>query len=758
MKRLVQSILSPIVADNETAARAGIFWSGALQSAAQILIIRRAMALCGGDELVFAMTLALWLLAVAFGSWIGSLCLRFPVNAKSVFIIGLILHSCAVTASLLLFLHFALLTGWIPGTSPGGGGLFPALACAVFPPGFIGGFLFPTACRMLRPADKAVNSAFYLEAAGAFTAGICLTLFFFPRLDPLTPALIFAVIGFVSAGAMMCGRLRWILPAAAILIYAVMAGTLGKIDRDLIARLRPGQESILYRQTPYGLLEAAVRQGQITVFENGLTLAVSDDTPSLEEQAFLLLAQHPDPRRVLWIGGFIGGALQAALQVHSFEKFDLVELDPTVFEIGRTLFPADSSAWKDPRLTLYAQDGRRFLSQSPTNTYDLIVLHLPGPRTARLAKFYTLEGFRLAKRALRPGGVLVFGVDSSEDFIGADLAEYLATLRATLQAVFAKVVVLPGNRAVFIAGDDGSLPAATASEIVARFQQRGITPLYWDAFRLADRLSASHTAILEKSLNDRSNPKINRDRFPISFYLQQLFASRQVRGGYPELLKVARNWIVPAVPVLPLIAFLWGIGIRIWKVRRRIFWGVNAAVLGVGMSGISLEILALSEYQVAFGSGYREVGVLTGFYMAGLALGGYLSARIKVNSRIVFPYVQSAWIILPLLLLIITIVGVDSALLGSGGFLFVLFLLASGFAGGMHFPMAVGLSAKKTEVRAGRLYALDLAGAAFGAIFYGFFALPLVGSAVCMAGIALLNLSPLILLIGRNDAQAAAAM
>ena len=146
MKRLVQSILSPIVADNETAARAGIFWSGALQSAAQILIIRRAMALCGGDELVFAMTLALWLLAVAFGSWIGSLCLRFPVNAKSVFIIGLILHSCAVTASLLLFLHFALLTGWIPGTSPGGGGLFPALACAVFPPGFIGGFLFPAGC------------------------------------------------------------------------------------------------------------------------------------------------------------------------------------------------------------------------------------------------------------------------------------------------------------------------------------------------------------------------------------------------------------------------------------------------------------------------------------------------------------------------------------------------------------------------------------------------------------------------------------
>jgi spermidine synthase len=750
-----------MIVDERTAVRAGIFWSGALQSGVQILIIRRAMALCGGDEVVFALTLALWLLAVAFGSWIASLCLRSRVNAKSLFVIGLMLLSCAVPASLWLLLQSALLTGWIPGTSPGGGGLFPALAGAVFPPGFIGGFLFPTACRMLQPADKAVNSAFYLEAAGAFTAGICLTLLFFPRLDPLTPAGILAVIGFISAAAMMSGRgikrplpMRWFPPAAAILLFIAAFGILKKMDVSLVARLRPGQELILSRQTPYGLLEATRRQGQIAVYENGLTLAISDDIPNLEEQGYLLSAQHPDPHRVLWIGGFIGGSLQAALRTPSIEKFDLVELNPALFEIGRALFPADSAVWQDPRLTLYAVDGRRFLAQSPKNSYDLIALNLPGPRTARLSKFYTQEGFRLAQRALRPGGVLVFGVESSEDFIGADLAEYLASLRTTLQSVFPRVVVLSGNRAVFIAGDSTSHPATTAAEITTRLEQRGIMPLYWDAFRLADRLSASHQTMLEQALASHRDLRINRDRFPISFYLQQIFASRQLRGGYPEFLKVARKWAVWAVPGLPLIILLWGFALRIRKPGRRFLWGVNLAVLGVGMTSISLEILALSEYQISFGSGYREVGLLTGFYMAGLALGGYVSAKMRANNRRFFPWIQSVWFALPLLLFILTVVGVDAAPMWLGEGLFVFFLSGCGFAGGLHFPVAVGIFAEESEIRAGRLYALDLAGAAFGAIFFGFLALPLVGAVSCLAGMALLNLSPLVLLTGRNRASA----
>ncbi len=744
------------VFNEKTALRTGIFWSGALQSGVQILIIRRAMALSGGDEVVFAMTLALWLLTVAFGSWIGSLCLRLSINAKSAFITGLILLSFAAPSSLLLLYQFALWTGWIPGTSPGGGGLFPALTCAVFPPGFIGGFLFPAACRMLQPAEKAVNSAFFLEAAGAFTAGICLTLLFFPRLDPLTPAWILAVIGFVSAAAMMRGNLRWILPAAAILFFSTASGILREVDRGLVTRLRPGQKLILSRQTPYGLLEAAGRQGQIAVFENGLTLATSDDIPSLEEQAYLLSAQHPEPKRVLWIGGFLGGSLRAALQMPSLEKFDLVELNSAVYEIGRALFPADSSVWIDPRLTFFAEDGRRFLSRSPPIHYDLIALHLPGPRTARLSKFYTLEGFRLAKRALRPGGVLVFSIESSEDFIGVDLAEYLASLRTTLQAVFERVVVLPGNRAVFIAGDSKSLPAATASEITARLEQRGMMPMYWDLFRLADRLSASHVAMLEKALDSRPNPKINRDRFPITLYLQQLFASRQLRGGCPELLRVARDRVVWAVPGLPLIVLLWTAGFRIRKSGHRIRWGVNLAVLWVGMTSISLEIFALSEYQVAFGSGYREVGMLTGFYMAGLALGAYVSSKIRWNNRRFILYLQSVWIVLPILLFIIPNVGVEAAPVGLGESLFVLFLLGTGFAGGLHFPVAVSISAEVTEIRAGRLYALDLIGAAFGAIFFGFLALPLVGAQSCLTGMALLNLSPLILLIGMSGSPPAA--
>ena len=47
--------------------RIAIFAGGALLAGMQVLLIRRALALAGGDEVVFALTLSIWLICVSLG-------------------------------------------------------------------------------------------------------------------------------------------------------------------------------------------------------------------------------------------------------------------------------------------------------------------------------------------------------------------------------------------------------------------------------------------------------------------------------------------------------------------------------------------------------------------------------------------------------------------------------------------------------------------------------------------------------------------
>ncbi|NYT78885.1 polyamine aminopropyltransferase [Alcaligenaceae bacterium] len=192
---------------------------------------------------------------------------------------------------------------------------------------------------------------------------------------------------------------------------------------------------------------------------------------------------HPDPSKVLIIGGGDGGALEEVLKYPSVTEATLVELDGQVVEIAREhLQNINRGAFDDPRVTVHIADGVQFLVQTQQR-FDLVVLDLTDPDTPA-GPLYTEAFFKECKRVLAPGGAVVLHLGTP--FHNPEQVKQLA---GELSAVFDQVhgyglhIPLYGTYwALAIASSELNPLAPGRDQIQQRLTQRGIGDLqYYNA-------------------------------------------------------------------------------------------------------------------------------------------------------------------------------------------------------------------------------------------------------------------------------------
>ena len=119
---------------------------------------------------------------------------------------------------------------------------------------------------------------------------------------------------------------------------------------------------------------------------------------------------HPDPQRVLIIGGGDGGAAEELLK-HPIETCRLCELDQAVVDMSREhLGSIHGGAFDDARLTLDIGDGMGFV-RTTAEPFDLIYLDLTDPVGAA-EPLYAPRFYQDCKRLLNKGGALVLHIGS----------------------------------------------------------------------------------------------------------------------------------------------------------------------------------------------------------------------------------------------------------------------------------------------------------------------------------------------------------
>jgi spermidine synthase len=112
---------------------------------------------------------------------------------------------------------------------------------------------------------------------------------------------------------------------------------------------------------------------------------------------------------VLVIGAGGGNDVTIAL-ARGAKRVDAVEIDPKLYELGRSHHPDD--VYADPRVNKHIDDGRAFLERTDRE-YDLILFALPdsltlvqGQSSLRLESYlFTTEAIEAARDHLKPGGV-----------------------------------------------------------------------------------------------------------------------------------------------------------------------------------------------------------------------------------------------------------------------------------------------------------------------------------------------------------------
>jgi predicted membrane-bound spermidine synthase len=265
---------------------------------------------------------------------------------------------------------------------------------------------------------------------------------------------------------------------------------------------------------------------------------------------------------------------------------------------------------------------------------------------------------------------------------------------------------------------------------------------------------------LESQLMAQQDTRINRDFTPIAYYFDMLFWSTHFHRGYLWVLDRANRirflYVLAAVLTGSFLASLIHLVRPAGPLTAR--RAACCSVWAMGFTMLALEILLLLGFQAVYGYVYHRLALIVAAFMAGMALGSWLSRRAQLQqgsqssqlSRLVWLQLAAAsspFLISGLLLIFARIDTRTLALLIST-FVFPLLALLSGFLGGYQFPVVSQLyfpARNNSASNPGMIYGLDIMGAWCASLFLSILFFPLYGLFASALLIAAVNAGPLLL-------------
>lgn len=122
--------------------------------------------------------------------------------------------------------------------------------------------------------------------------------------------------------------------------------------------------------------------------------------------AALPLAIRPDARSAAVIGIGTGLTTHTLLGSRTLERVDTIEIEPAMAEAARHFAARNASAFADPRSNIVFDDAKTYFS-SQTRRYDIIISEPSNPWVSGVSSLFSDEFYRLVRRHLNRGGVLV---------------------------------------------------------------------------------------------------------------------------------------------------------------------------------------------------------------------------------------------------------------------------------------------------------------------------------------------------------------
>jgi spermidine synthase len=727
-------------------------WIGFFSMLSQVLLMRELLVSFEGNELSLGIILAAWLVWSGVGSAVWGLIARKKISPR--FLAGLLAASglvfplTIIAASLL-----PLLVEQTRGELAGPASLvYPFLL--LLPLCLMSGGLFPAASSALSirmTAFRALGRVYVLEALGGGVAGTVAS-FLVTGIPPLTVAVVIGLGNLLLAASLLATRRRLVLAVLFVAGCPLLVRLAGEVNRTTLRSQWKGYRLVESISSPYGKVALVSAEGEPVVFHDRVVLFGAADEQAIEERIHYPLLEHPAPEKVLLLGGGSPSALGHVLKHPSVRCLDFLESDPALIDLFRRHFAKE---WRqissDPRVHVYQADARRFIRTSHEK-WDVIIVGLPPPRTVLMNRYYTTEFFSEAGSVLAPGGIIALQLPGAENYISEDLAQFLSCVRNTLSSVFPHVVGLPGSTIQFFGSRSAGL-TANAATLVARVKERRLDALYVREYAIPFRLAADRVLELERQTRGGSSTPVNRDFAPIAYYLEFVVWGSAFGENYRALFRwlahVPYALICVAGLVAAVLPALFG---PLFRKKDRLSNAVESCVGTMGLTMLGLQVVLLLGFQASYGFLYQQLGTMTAAFMFGMACGAVLGLRAP-QLQFMLPVLQ----LLTCLWLVVVYFGFKVAA-GTDWplvpyLLFASLSLVTGLLGGWHFVVASSawLANREGSGSLGTVYAVDLIGAALGAIVVAAFLLPVFGYTGTAGILAVMNLATVALFVLQSD-------
>ncbi len=734
---------------NRTLFVSASFLLGFVSIISQIILFRELLSVFYGNELCLGILLFVWLLWVGLGSKLGNIVSNSKIFSLKNLSLWYLLLAIFSILTILIIRYSRIILNVLPGEIIGFAPMLGFTLIALAPLGLILGMLFvlnSTVWQFELKQDFLVTKVYLWESLGAGTGGFLCSLILLPFLSNFSIQIWLFIVVLLFSVLLLKSTGRRIIVLFLALV-AVFAFKIGKVDEYLektsLSRLWRGFPVVKSVDSIYGNLAVLKTAEQISFYENGLILFSYPDEFSSEEAVLYAIAQHPDPKNLLLIGGGIGGALTQALKFGEL-KIDYVELDPKIVQLGEAFLPiSEVKSIENNRVKIIHKDGRLFVREEykrDRGEYDLVVLNLPDPYNAQLNRFYTREFFSMVKNLLGTNGIFSFRVSSAENYLSPDQALYLSSIYRTLSSAFEKVTVLPGANNIFLASQSANL-TSDWRQIVESLKHKRIQATFVNEHFLRDRLSPERVEYLKRMI-DSFWGKINYDLKPISYFYNTVLWSTRLKS-FEKPIFVFLSGLNPDWYFI--LGFL-GTSIPLFFIlrNRNFLSGFSlSAIFLTGFTSIAFEIILLLTYQIFYGYIYSQIGIFLTLFMLGLFTGAFCVSRKRTKPNFI-TLVRLQFLQVALLMLFLALISFilkyyfNPVLLG---LILGTLIFSSGSIGGALFTAANQIYVENKGIkRVGTGYSADLLGSALSSILASAILIPLIGIPLTLWLFLLLNL------------------
>lgn len=144
--------------------------------------------------------------------------------------------------------------------------------------------------------------------------------------------------------------------------------------------------------------------GNVLVLDGVIQVTTRDEFSYQEMIAHIPLMAHPNPKKVLVIGGGDGGVLREVARHKCVEEIVECEIDEGVIIASKKHLPSLAVGYEDPRVRVEIMDGAKFLEENQ-ESFDVIITDSSDPIGPASVLFET-PFYDAMHKSLREGGIV----------------------------------------------------------------------------------------------------------------------------------------------------------------------------------------------------------------------------------------------------------------------------------------------------------------------------------------------------------------